>query len=365
MTIHPTFTPAFFDPNSFNPISHSRRSAETKQILFSDKKYRAMTMQQFMAHPDFFKCQQEYAAILENIVGFIKGNADKVEPGLSKNTTDSIQDDFDTLKSHLFDFSEDFFSTHKPIVYGPGKEMFHELVNLLGNEKIALQKRMTAVIAMAPQMRVCSGGMLTVLQEALSSLKHGSAGIKGAAYRVKIQMMDALITKYVKKEHRYKPGNEVHFVNAHFNYMAKDMGVSERMDEFARIAESEISIRQFEKCKQTVLDKIKPGLLSKTMAENYLDQVKGAQQGDTSLPFEGEQLTDIFNRAKDIKQATLDSEFGDVPTENYLLQVPDTLSYQFARQPTLVARHFMAEMRNKQLVNYDDTIRMTEVEVNF
>ena len=53
--------------------------------------------------------------------------------------------------------------------------MFHELDNLLGNEKIPLEKRMNAIMAMAPQMETCSRGILTGLKEAISTLKHSNA----------------------------------------------------------------------------------------------------------------------------------------------------------------------------------------------
>jgi uncharacterized protein len=303
--------------------------------------------------------QKEYIDLVSRVEYFAIENAEKISPSLSIRSTVEIQAGFSDLKNHISNSDGEFFGTHKEVIYGPGMEMFNELDVLLNNNTISLQKRMNAVVMMAPAMGMCSGGVLTALQNAVSTLRHTGSGIQGAAYRTKIQMMESLVLQHVRDTHHgYRPGNEVHFVNAYFNFIAKDMGVPERIDQFTRIVETDISPSDFQRCREMVLTKINPNALTKVMASNYLDQVKGAQQVDVSQAVGEDDLTDVFKRTHNVKQATLSSEFGEVPDSSYLLPVPDTYSYQFARQPTLIAKHFMETLKEESIVNYDEVVTL-------
>ena len=73
-------------------------------------------------------------------------------------TKDQVKADFDVLKKHLFDLQIDYFGSQKPLVYGTGKEMFHELDSLLKKDGISLQDRMNAVVMLAPGHRFVPAG---------------------------------------------------------------------------------------------------------------------------------------------------------------------------------------------------------------
>ncbi len=359
------FTRKFLESTPSTPELEKRPNNPTKPIILSSPEYRGIFTLNFRNMADFKRCQSEYSDLLDRVVNFARQNANGVEPALSERSIDDISGNFSKLKNHISNSDVDFFGPHKEMIYGPGKEMFHELDDLLQNEKIPLQKRLNAIKVMAPVMGLCSGGVLTALQEAVSSLKHSTAGIKSAAYRTKVQMMESLISEHVHETHRgYQSGDEVHFVNAYFNYIAQDMGVPPRLDEFARIVERQIATSEFEMCREMVLAKLNPNVLTKAMADDYLDQVKGAQRVDVSQSIEGADLTDVVERTNSIKKATLTHEFGEVPDENYLIPVHDTYSYQFARQPTLIAKHFMGVLKEEGLVNCDDAISLTKDQAN-
>lgn len=368
MTTAVSFSRNFYNSQLYTrpPRVQTPAAQASRRIILSGPEYQGIfSSDNFRQRRDFTECQQQYKDILNRITRFTRENADQITPPLSQRSINTVKQHFDRLKNHLTNPNIDFFGNHKDIIYGPGKELFHELDDLLQDDAIPLQKRMNAVVMMAPSMPTCSGGVLTAVQEAISSLSHSSGGVKGAAYRTKLQMMDSLISQHVRDTHRgYGRGNEVHYVNAYFNYLAEDMGVPARIDQFTRIAESQISIGQFEKCRDLVLKKLNPNALTKTMASNYLDQVKGAQAVDVSQPLADNELTDVFRRNQDIQQATLNSEFGEVPQDSYLLPVADTYSYQFAKQPTLIAKHFMETLKDESIVNYDDAVTLSSDETN-
>lgn len=354
------FTKAFSQPDAFELSSRQPRPSVPKPRLFSDSKYQGMSVRDFVESPDFQVCQQEYSDLLDRLIDFVKDGANKINPALSQRVVDEVEADFNGLKTHLYDSMVDFFDNHKDVIYGVGKEMFHELDNLIQDEKIPIQKRMNAVTAMAHQMPLCSGGVLTALQNTIASLKYSTAGVKGAAYRIKIQMIDALIVQHIKETHfSYSPGNEVHFINAYYNYLSADMAVPQRIDNFTSIAETKISAENLEACRQNVLFKLNPNALAKAMADDYFDQIKGAQEIDVRESFEGEEWTNVYNRIRDIKQTTLDSEFGDVPFDNYLIPVEGASAYRFSKQSTLISRHFLEALRTEGFVNYDDAISLT------
>lgn len=62
-------------------------------------------MQQFLASPDFKRCQQEYAALLDNIVEFAQKNANELVLKLSDDAVDGIRISVNTLKDHLSDLA--------------------------------------------------------------------------------------------------------------------------------------------------------------------------------------------------------------------------------------------------------------------
>lgn len=356
-----SFTPKFYNTIPPAPPPPKKQAFwAAKPIILSNNKYPGLFLTDFEQNSNFKKCKKEYFDLLDRVIDFSHTNADKVTPPLSMEGRSDIAVKFNDLKNHINDSNGDFFGAHKEIIFGVGKEFFHELDDLLKNETIPLQKRMNAVVVMAPAMAMCSGGVLTALQEAVSGLKHSSTGIQGAAYRAKIQMMDALISEHVRQVHRgCGDGNEVHYVNAYFNQLAGEMGVPARKDHFTWIAHDDINPARLAACRKMVLTKLNPNALTKVMANSYLDQVKGAQQVDVNQAISGDDLTDVFKRSNDIKQATLNHEFGEVPDSSYLLADPD-YSYHFAQQPTLLAKHFMGALKNEKIVNYDDAIKLSK-----
>jgi hypothetical protein len=198
---------------------------------------------------------------------------------------------------------------------------------------------------------------VTVLQDAISNLKHSTAGIKGAVYIAKRKMAEALIVDHVKSVHSgYAAGNELHFVNAYMDNMATDLGFKPSNDRFVSSVLPHITRGNFELCRNTVFKKLNPTLLSKNIASQYLDKVKDSQPEGITESFGGAELTDVFNRIKNIKQATLNSEFGDVPPDTYLIPNESMDEYRFSREPTLLAKHIMEVLKTEELVDFDDSV---------
>ena len=125
---------------------------------------------------------------------------------------------------------------------------------------------------------------------------------------------------------------EVHFVNAYFNYVASRIGIAPRNDAFILFIEGEISQHNRRECLNTVMATIDPSRLATVMADDYLPKIKDAVASadlDVNRAFGGEELSRVFNITKNLAQASLDQEFGSVPTENFLLPLPDDDLYRY------------------------------------
>lgn len=232
-------------------------------MTYSNEKYG--TIDNFIRSDDFAPFKQEYTDVLDSIAAFVYEHASRLSPPLLNETCNDVKADFEVLKEHLFNLQTDYFRSHKPIVYGTTKEMFHEFNRMLRNENINLQQRMDAVRALATKAPVCSGGMGTELQEAIMALKIANRGLKGASQQWKINKLNALILQHVQDNHEYMPEEEVHFVNVYYNFFADAMGVAQRQDAYVRTYQDEIDPDQLAKCKEHVLAGLKPTGLAATL----------------------------------------------------------------------------------------------------
>ncbi|WP_136417433.1 ankyrin repeat domain-containing protein [Herbaspirillum sp. ST 5-3] len=359
MRVSPSFTPDFYRLPSIDTRQPTPPAQTPQPIRFPQ--FQGQSIDQFIASPDFERCQQEYAQLIDRITQFVDDHVAQLSPSWLPDTVEEIKDNFAELKHHLSDLHLDFFSQHKSDVYGTVKEMFHKLEELLQQEEIPLAKRMEVIQEMAPKMAVCAGGIVKGVQDAITSLITSTAGIEGAVQHTKIKMSEAFILDHVRHTHRYLPGNEVHFANAYFNYLAEEMGVPVRPDPFTTIAESEISDAQFEACKQNVRAKLTPTSLALAMAEDYSSKIRdaiAAKIDDVSEPIADALYPAVRAQIEDLQMASLNRAFGEVPMDRYLLLQPDTYQYKMAQQPTLIARHFMAQLRKKDMVNHDDAIQL-------
>lgn len=347
---HVVFTEKFNSPDLLSTLCNDQQHSDPKPVLFSDEKYDGMKVSEFIDGPDFKTLKQEYTGLIDGLIDFANSNAEKINPPLSEERLENIKISLLEFKDHLF--SSEHFDDHLGIMYGYGKELLHELQNLMNHGSVPLQKKIDTLLDIAPSLPLCSGGVLTALQEGISSLKCAKVGISGAAYRTKVQMIDALILNYVSRTHRYREGDEVHFVNAYFNRIAGELGVGERNDQFTSIATRSMDDIKVQECRDFVFKKISPASITKVMGLNYLNQIRGAQKNKYNEPLKGGEITEAFNQIKDIKAAALDAEYGDVPNDILLMASPDEYSYEIPREPTLLRKHFLKKMRSNDLVAY-------------
>jgi ankyrin repeat protein len=355
-----TFSKHFYDANAFRPPEIAGPSGSQTALHYSREKHGELA--QFARHPDYAQFKREYEALLDGIVDFAQTQGRQMRPPLSDAMLAEIVSAFDTLKANIFTIGIDDQLGKKSFILVEGRASFEELARLL-QSPIALQKRVETVKALAGRVTVCVGGVLTELQDAVSSLKCHATGSKGVAHRVKIQMLEALINEHIR-EIAPADVHSIHRVNAYFNALAPGLGIAPRNDPYVH---SRPKRKDLERCNEKVVCRMVPMAMAKNMAEQYMGVVKSAAAAegveDVSAAIAGDKIAEVNQAISELKIAELDGQFGEVPANLYLSEVepppdepPSAPQYRVAATTVPMEAHFLSELKAQGLVNYDDTL---------
>jgi len=369
----PKFSPSFWAPNvpSASPLAtQSSPSVATQPPVIFNPEVHGTNFADFQATDQFKRCQSEYLALVDNIIQFAHHHASALSPPLSDAALHTIKLHFGDLKDHLTNDQVDYFASQKPVVYGAGKHMLVEFERLLQNRDLPLQQRIDAIKAMAEGISTCSGGLLTAITEGVGALKMSASGLRNMTLQKKIQVIEAAILDHVMKTHTHTRGDEVHYVNAYFNYLAETFGLVKRLDPYAEnlIANPDNDILgNLDACKQSVGSALTPGQLARMMADDYLSRMRDAAAAkglNIHAPFNVEQTKRAFDVTSQLQQDCLNREFGEVSSNNYLIGLTSketgVFSFQLPSDSTRLTLHFMGEMRKNQFVDYQNSRTLTE-----
>ncbi len=364
-SLQPKFSKNFYQAEFFKTEDHADEIKSINLKIFNPLD-EASSSSTFFAGENYRLCREECRTLVKGLKEFLHDNAAHVKPPLSKLKIDQLDQQLTSLECHLCDATTDYFANQKETIYGEGKTKLAEFMILLKRENIPLDKRMNALINAAPTMELCSGGLMTALHEAVSSLKYSTVGIRGAAARIKAQMLDHLISEHIKKErHPCKPNEEIHLINYYFNKVAKNFGTAPRKDYFTGIFDKKVSADLTTKCADNISRELRPDSLSTAIALNYLDQIIGDQNFDLTKPIQDINIKKIINQITKSAR-NLEPEYGSTPLISSFLRGTDGefKSYDFIKQPALISKHFIEKLKESQLVDSYEEINLTEDEVN-
>jgi ankyrin repeat protein/branched-subunit amino acid transport protein AzlD len=356
----PTLTHRAFDPKTFElpeKLAESGQpgpSAQTQQPVHYDFAKHGDEAQ-FANHPDFPRFKREYEALLDGIVQFAQTHGHQVTPELQDSELAKIVDAFEQLKLNLF--NPEYEQGKKYLMFGTGRDYFEQIDDLL-KRNISPQKRLETVKALAGRMTVCSGGVLTEISEEITKLRCGAMGSKGAMHSVKIRMLEALINEHLQENSDFYVGR-VHTVNGYFNGLATTLGIALRTDPYIKHPSEE----DLERCHVKVMSKMMPTAMVKTMAEQCLNATQNAATSagvaDISAAIPIDQINKVRKAIQDAQESELNAQFGEVPAQ-LLLPENDTkesnTEYRVASSTAALGAHFLVDLKEKKLVNYDDTL---------
>ena len=347
------FTPSFFRPLVSDEPEPSRPAGQEQEpLIYSSQKHGRL--EEFIASTDFKEFRDEYKAVLKSIKAFVQDHANDLTPPLSDEIRNKVNNQFGALEKRLFDASGGGLDTPvaKEHMYGAGKRVFHEFAELLQDKGILLQNRMNAVLTLTGRLEFCFGGISSDLSDVTAILMACKYGLKGHAQQWKIKMLDELILQYVKATHHHRPGEEIHFVNAYYNYLADEMGVAQREDSYVRSYQGNIHQEQLEACRRHAHANLTPLRLAAYAADHYRSRIEEFLSNENIKKDEIDK--DGFDKLKEMMKALI-PEYGDVAQPVVVEPDPDTyqLAYSGRQQPVRGTRHFLKAFRKLGVIDYD------------
>ncbi len=149
---------------------------------------------------------------------------------------------FALLKKHLFGKNR-YFEHGETAFFSEGKKNLEELWLLLENKHISLEGNPQVLRELQSGLNVCADGIQTNIRNATNELK-AHMGINEALQQIKTEFIQQHALQPIKslfgEEEDYE-FFEIHSVNAYYNHMAKDFGLSKRDNSYIATIENEIS----------------------------------------------------------------------------------------------------------------------------
>ncbi|KWC24489.1 hypothetical protein WL48_31035 [Burkholderia ubonensis] len=178
-----------------------------------------------------------------------------------------VEERVSKFDERLFNLEQNYYSDARVAFYGEGKRAFDLLYRLLQNDDIAPHLRTSAMLNVVKELGVCGPGMIVKIITEVNRLCNGNGGLLAASWQLKHDIIEQLITNYVREHCRYRPSNEVHVVWAFMIHGAERLGISPPSDRFAPKA---VDPAQLEECMKLVGDFVSPSRLALEMADRYL-----------------------------------------------------------------------------------------------
>ncbi|WP_157379766.1 hypothetical protein, partial [Burkholderia ubonensis] len=176
----------------------------------------------FEASAAYEKFSQEMSETLDCLVAFAEQHA--------PHDAQEVRRRVDTFKERLFNLEQNYYSDSRVAFYAEGKRAFDLLHRLLQNDDIALHLRTSAMLNVARELGVCGPGLINKLITEVDRLRNTNGGLLAASSQLKHDLIEQLITDYVREHRKYSRGNEVHEVSAFMAYGAERWGISSPPD---------------------------------------------------------------------------------------------------------------------------------------
>lgn len=362
-----SFTPAFFKRDPSPQISNTSpgpsSAGHSSPVYFrhgddTDK------FREFMANlPLFEQCKTEYRDMLDRLKRFAEQAGPKLSPPLTGATLEQIQQNIGRLQHNIANPS-DPLRPGTAMMYGLGKERFHDLVALMeersssphkDNQQRHLARRMDVLQTLAPHLGVCSGGVITALEDALASLRPQNMGIAGKARDRTSQFLRDVALARVKSNGNNRRGSEVHRTNAIYNKLAHARGFPQIADQYAEWPANQPTEQDMSNCERQVDAHLKPPRVLRPVAEAYLDEVQGAVSGGARA---GEGADDIYMQLHTLMKDELDVAYGPVNPYSVLVSQSDNQDPSIARYPDLLAADFTRALATQGLVETGNEVSL-------
>ncbi|CAM4497131.1 MAG: hypothetical protein LEGION0403_FIIPPAGN_01714 [Legionella sp.] len=239
-----TFNASFMSPPGQNKITDYSVLYGEVPLYFTPTSATALKEQLafFRKTSDFSFFQRQYETLLDNL----KTWCDRHECGILLN--DALTNNgepspaFALLKNYLFGANH-YFEENEAAFFNEGKKNLEELCLLLKNEHIPLDGKLKVLRELQTGLNVCADGIQTNIRNATNELK-AHLGINEALQQIKTEFIQQHALPTIQSlfgDNQDYEAFEIHYVNAYYNHVAKDFGLSEQDDSYIPAAERNIT----------------------------------------------------------------------------------------------------------------------------
>lgn len=317
-------------------------------VIISEPKFFKENRYSLEKNNNFEQCRSEYVRTVDELIRFHEKKGKSLKPpitdALSKLTTSRLNE-FSIKINHTY---RDHFGNDLHLIYGAGKQFLEAISDLTRNEKIPLDIRVNTITEMATKLNACPGGIVTKMQETFVELNAQIGGLHESTNQLKTKLLESVILEFMmNKNIRHRHGNQVHYVNAFYNYICENIGLQPRTDSLTTIAETRISTKLLNECKEVALKRITPEKVVQEAAQSYMDEVKTAAGRDLNEPIDNKEIAKTLDKVFSAQDRSLKRKFGEVSYNEYLSQNEKDHSWRFTSQNTLLSRHFLKKLADK------------------
>jgi hypothetical protein len=340
------FKATFFKPHAVPPARHSGDTSDTPRPRCSYSEDLHGSHAAFQEGPDFPRYRDEVRQQLDFLADFCRrhGTPD------AQLIAGRLQQFYDHR------FVQAYFDTHEALVDSRGKQALDSFCDQVRDDRIPLSSRTAAIRNLSEGVLECASGAVSNLIAADGELSMSQCGIRSALWKMKESMVAGVLRESVSQvfgsESNYA-GNEIHFVNSAWNYMADTFGLQPIPDWMA----PSLHFDALDDCRSEVRAALKPARLAGALAEQCMQAVH-AGAAACSMPPSGDCTAGALAALSDIlEQALTDLQ---LPKDALALSAfvrlgddgdPDNAPrYSLRTDCTLVARNLLKAMSAEGLL---------------
>ncbi|CEG56003.1 hypothetical protein [Legionella fallonii] len=247
------------DPNNF-PTIYNEAPVYFVAVSEQDTNTQLVEFRQSSAFP-LFKTQFEL--LLTKIDEWcFNHNIQEIFPQRNNLSAISI------FKENLFAENR-HFDIGEAVLFNQGKKALEELFLLIENNQISVDGKKNVLSNLQKGIVVCVGGVLTNVVDAKDDLK-AHTGINEILYKIKVTFIQQIAITEIRQRYGNTAGNEIHYVNAYYNSVAKDYRLKQKEDNFIHYALKNINSIDLEEFKKTLNERFTP----KIVFNNLIDKLK-------------------------------------------------------------------------------------------
>jgi hypothetical protein len=349
------FTSALFE----KPQGENKSSEDQSGGLLLYSKERYGSVQAFITHhaADFARFKKEFEDEIDRVKKFVEDHSQadgghSSGPHFSPEMKLTIVSKLEAFKPRLFGVDNaggnQAYRSSAAIVYSTGKTSFFSFSKLLHNQEIPLQKRLDSLANLAHALTVCGPGLINDLESQLINLM-GAFGLKGLVSELTQRIAKQEIVQFANARHPHSHEiMETHVVQYYSNRLAQPAKwlpwpftwpvIS---DEYATAGATKVSETDLKDCYAILKEKIKPSLIVRQAAEDYLKAAKDhVMQAPTQEP--------IWKKLE-LAQDLLKQQYGEIQPNS----VMDDATFELLPNSMLIAVEMLKDLKEKKLIAGD------------